>query len=364
MWKSLFLHEFLDQNPRIFKARPGRVTSTLGRPTAHGEMFLNPGEGLTHEFLTPVNDVIGLSGRLVLHVPGLANPPGPLRLGNNITFTVTPQQTAVPNPDGSVQFGVAVALQIGAQTLSTLTLIPGNGFHEFRFDWHTSGQARITRMGTLVAYHNAIAVGTTLQVPSVAFGMGADAAAEPCSVRKVFVRCLQRPDALATLVKLLPTIQLPTDPEQLKCLGGAGLDLVRMLDRVRPLMTKFHQTTSQPWTPIAGPGSGPFQPSATLAHARALHVGNELVRLLHKRDYANPTRLLLALTRFLRNIRTVLPADFSSVAQELLRPPAPLPAACQQARKAAEQSIVPFGPPLQRLFEEMQRVVKRVAEGQ
>lgn len=359
MWKSLFLHEFLDKNPRIFKARPGRVTSTLGSPV-HGEVFLNPGEGLTHEFLTTVNDVIGLSGRLSLHIPGFANPPGPLRLGNGVSFSVTTHdETGALVP--TVAF---VTLKIGNQSVQTTTSVSHAGFQEFRFDWHTSGQARITKDGTLIAYHNAIATGVTLQVPSIAFGMGADLAAEPCSVRKVFVRVLRRPDALATLISLLPAIQLPTDPEELKCLGGVGVDVVRKLDRLRPLMAKFHQMTSKPWTAAPDPGAGPFQPAATLTHARALSAGDELVRLLHKRDYANSTNLLLRLARFLRAIRTVLPVEFKSLAKEILRPPLPLGPTCEQIRKPVEQSVAPYGHLLRRLFEELHRVVTRAAEGQ
>jgi hypothetical protein len=359
MWKSLFLHEFLDKNPRIFKARPGHVTSTLRSPI-HGEVFLNPGEGLTHEFLTPVNDVIGLSGRLSLHIPGFANPPGPLRLGNGVSFSV-----ATHDESGAlVPTGVLVTLKIGNQSLQATAPVSHAGFQEFRFDWHTSGQARITNDGTLIGYHNAIATGATLQVPSIAFGMGADMAAEPCSARKVFVRALRRPDALATLISLLPAIQLPTDPEQRKCLGGIGVEAIRKLDRLRPLMAKFHQTTSQPWTAATGPGAGPFQPAATLAHARALNSGRELVRLLHKRVYAKSTNLLLLLARFLRDIRTVLPAEFKSLAKEILRPPLPPGPACEQTRKAVEQSVAPYGPLLRRLFEELHRVVTRVAEGQ
>ena len=94
-------------------------------------------------------------------------------------------------------------------------------------------------------------------VDRVAFGMPNVAPPSPrplYHVARVFVRVLERPDALAHVSKLLPKTKPVPDQNRcrLRILGNA----LAVVDRLRQFMAAVHQDLSQPWSEQAEPGIG------------------------------------------------------------------------------------------------------------
>ena len=324
MWRSVFLHEFVDRRITNFQALPGAPTpasltlaATADARAPGNTVTISPGAGFEHVLAAPLPQVIGVSVRVRMIYP--INPQPQMfsvaRLGSGAELLFWP--VSDPLPDGSGTEALArVWVGSGFRNLGNVVL-PADRFADFRFDWHTSGQARLLADGRLVAYHNATAPGAVFPVDRVAFGMSA-APASPrplYRVARVFVRVLERPDALAHLSKLLPkTKPLPDQNRcRLRIIGNA----LRVADRLRAFMAEAHQTLSQPWNAATGPASGPFRPEAVQAHALATAAVAELVRMLRTGDFAAPERFLEPFGGFLRILRDARPQAFAALVAEV-----------------------------------------------
>lgn len=235
---------------------------------------------------------------------------------------------------------------------------------EFRFDWHTSGQARILADGRLVAYHNAVSPGAMFAVDRVAFGMPnmqSPPGSQPLyHVARVFVRVLQRPDALAGLSRLLPKVKVP--PDQARCHARVVANALSMVDRLRQFMAQIHQSLSQPWSAQVGPADGPFRPEAVMAHDLATVAVSELVRMLRTSDYTAPDRFLDAFTEFLRILYAAQPQQFAALASELGGIKV-VPDACRDVfERVPDEEKQAFEPIIKLLTEASERV-RQIAGG-
>ncbi len=154
-------------------------------------------------------------------------------------------------------------------------------------------------------------------VDRVVFGMpAAPAAPQPLYlISRVFVRVLERPDAMAHLSKLLPKTKPVADQNRcrLRILGNA----MKVLERLRAFMAGAHQTLSQPWTAEAGPAAGPFRPKAVEAHALATAAGGALVRMLRTGEFTPAESFLDPFAAFLRFLRDARPLEFAALAAEI-----------------------------------------------
>ena len=237
MWRSVFLHEFLDRIGN-FQALPGRPTppSFLLAPSdaavpGVNAVAISPGSGFEYVLDAPLTEVVGVSARVRLIYPLNPQPRmfSVVRLGGAAELLFWPSQLQLPEShlhlpalSGTVALA-RVWVGSGFRNLGNVVL-PANRYVEFRFDWHASGQARLLADGRLVAYHNAVAPGAILGFDRVAFGMGnvQPPSAQPLyHVSRVFVRALSRPDALAHLSKLLPKVASAPDVDRLfkTCFG-------------------------------------------------------------------------------------------------------------------------------------------------
>jgi hypothetical protein len=339
MWRSVFLHEFLDHRIGNYQALGGKATpasftlAPVPDAAAGGHaVAIVPGSGFEHVLTQPLQQVIGISCRVRLTYPINPNPHmfSVLRLGAGAELLFWP--VSEPLPDGRGTLALArVWVNDGFKNLGQVEL-PANGFTDFRFDWHTSGQARLLANGRLVGYHNAVAPGAAFAVDRVVFGMPNDQPASPqplYRLSRVFVRALSRADSLAAFARLLPQVAVP--PQDLnRCRKRVLGNLLRVVARLRQFMSLIHQTLSQPWSAQTGPAAGPFRPEATQAHALATESVAALVTMLKTSDFSAPDRFLDPFTRFLRILYTTRPAEFEALAAELA-PLATVPDDCKDA---------------------------------
>ncbi len=337
MWRSIFLHEFIDHRIGNFQALPGTPTPASLALTPSGEpetgvncVAVAPGTGFDYALTQPLPQVIGFSCRVRLMYP--ITPQSTLfsvvRLGGGAELLFWPDSHPLPDLTGTMA-NVRVWVANGFTNLGRVAL-PTRTFTDFRLDWHTSGQLRLLANGRLVAYHNAVAPGASFPVDRVVFGMpqAQPAPAPQYRIARVFVRALERSDALALFSRLLPAIEAPYDDVN-RCRLRVIANLLAIVDRLRAFMASVHQALSQPWTQQNGPPAGPFTPEATEAHRLATVAVAELTRMLRTGDFSGPDRFLDPFSEFLRILHTALPAQFEALAAELATMPA-VPEECRE----------------------------------
>jgi hypothetical protein len=336
MWRSVFLHEFIDHKITNFKAVPGKLTlpsfnlvpSATVVPGVNSVEVTN-GKGFEYIFDEPLRDVIGISCRVRVAYPipntGLGHMQGfsILGLGSNITILTLAQPDPPPavNPIPS-QFGLHISHPEGGVNVGegagVRVQFPSTSFAELRVDWHTSGQTRLSVDGRLVRYQNALVPGFSFDIDRLSFGHPGDPPtphAPQYQIARVFVRALTRTDSLATLSRLLP--QMPPPEARGRCHLIVFTNLLRLLDRLRPFMASFLQAKSQPWTEEFGPAEGPFQAEAVQAHQLAITSMLAFNQMLRSGDFSNPNSFLEPFTAFLRILRASQPAQFDALAAEL-----------------------------------------------
>ena len=316
MWRSVFLHEFPRGSARVFNGLPGHATpSSLA---VHCDAML-PGEQFHYHLDEPLDDVIGYSGRLRVRRPSTS--PEQIRLitaGADVEFRV--QQDGARRADLSSR--ARGLLRVGSGPLVDIgTLIfPYREYVDIRFDWHTSGQARLLQGEKLVGYHNAVAPGAVLSIGDVSVGrteVPLGTAGTPIGVQRIFVRALRQQDALAIFSKFLPETVYNDDPQLARCRTVAIQQLFAASAAIRPLMAQFHQQESEPWSSGSN-ASSPFSAAATTAHEQALEAGAALMRMLRTKDFSASASFLDPFETFLRTLKQALPAQFDALAQQFL----------------------------------------------
>jgi hypothetical protein len=324
MWRSVFLHEFRDQRIDTFQAAPGQATPAplalapdSDPATGTTSIAVRPGVGFEYVLDTPLTEVVGVSCRVRMSYP-IAQQQfsfAVIRVGGPAELLL---KTSNPTSDQSGTI-VSPAARIGGQFVPFKSVVlPASAFVDVRFDWHSSGQARLILNDRLVAYRNGVAAGQALTVDRVIFGMPElPASATPAfRISRVFVRVLPRVDPLRHFSTLLPPVTpLPDDAK--RCVQDIMTNVLAIVDRLRAFMAQFHDATSQPWSQQEGPASGPFQPEARKAHDFAMKAMSELVSMLRTSDFSAPERFLDPFTEFLRALRDVLPKEFASLAAEI-----------------------------------------------
>jgi hypothetical protein len=351
MWRSVFLHEFIDHKITNFKAVPGKLTlpsfnlvpSAAVVPGVNSVEVTN-GKGFEYIFDEPLRDVIGLSCRLRVVYPipntGLGHMQGfsLLSLGSNATVLALAQAEAPPAVSAiPSQFGLNINRPQGAVIVGEGTGVrlqfPSKSFTDLRVDWHTSGQTRLSVNGRLVRYQNALAPGFSFDIDRLSFGHPGDPPtphAPQYQIARVFVRALTRTDALVTFSRLLP--KFPRSEDRGRCHLLVFANLLSLIDRLRPFMAAFHQAKSQSWTEEFGPPEGPFQAEAVQAHQLAITSMLALKEMLCTGDFSKPENFLKPFTEFLRILRASQPAQFDGLAAELFAADV-IPESCREQIK-------------------------------
>jgi hypothetical protein len=342
MWRSVFLHEFLDSNIRNFHALAGTPTPdsltlvpSSSPPLQTNAVHITSGRGFKYVLEEPLDQVIGVSGRVHIRVPFSDRSDHPILimgLGDIVELKIL-QKLKVREV---VVISQTALLRIGQTEIELGTVyLPGPlvppMYSEVKFYWHTSGQARLLYNGQLVGYHNAVARGAQFDVTNVVFGMpDAPPATNPgYDISRVFVRVLRRPDSLSDFSKLHPEIPFPDPGAFERCQLAANNNLLAMGDRLRQFMSLFHENSSQPWTITSGPAEGPFQPRSITAHEFATQAGIAFARMMRTGDFSASDAFLEPFEKFLRILHDALPEEFTSLAEELINTPA-VPEECTE----------------------------------
>jgi hypothetical protein len=370
MWRSVFLHEFPDNEIRNFQALPGYATpaslalTPIANPQLqHNTVQISPGRGFDYTLAEPLDEVIGASGRVRLRYPIQAgtNPVSIMQVGDMAELRVQPFLDPLFNP-AELSARARGLLRIGGTEIELGVLVfPHRRFTEVRFDWHTSGQARLLQDGDLVGYQNAVAPAAQLDVTRVVFGlppsvMSPGGPLPRYEIQRVFVRALRRSDSLAAFTRLLPDVPMPDDPLFERCYVRATINLLAMVDRLRQFMSLVNQKLSQPWTSASGPPEGPFTPEAVTAHQLATQSVVELGRMMRTGDFSTAEPFLDPLEQFLRILHKTLPDEFSALAKELMESTA-LPDECVPALEAVlDDNRQSFGPLLDVLLAASKRI--------
>lgn len=369
MWRSVFLHEFIDHRITNCQALAGRPTPASLALAANDAALpgtnavpIRRGDGFEYLLDAPLSQVIGVSCRVRLMYP--LNPQPfmfpVIRLGAGAELLLWPQTHPLPDLSGTLALA---RLWLGSsfKNLGNIVL-PAQRFVDFRLDWHTSGQARILADGQLVAYANAVSPGAMLTVDRVAFGMlNLQPAATPpvYHLSRVFVRVLQRPDSLAHLSKLLPRVKVA---DENRCHARAVGNILAQVDALRQFMAQIHQSLSQNWSAQAGPAAGPFKPEAVEAHALSTEAVAALAGMLRTSDFAETARFLEPFEKFLRILHDTLPQQFAALAAQLDGTKV-VPEDCHTAyEKALNDNSATLGP-LVKLMTEASDRVRSIAAG-
>jgi hypothetical protein len=367
MWRSVFLHEFIDHRIDNFHALPGRLTlassqhaATRDSATGVNSLLIQPGVELDFRLTTPLTEVIGISGRVRMLYP-VRQPDFAFRvmsLGNDTSMSVKTES----RPTDVDQTETTPALRFGQSFGDFKSVGLPARWVDYRFDWHTSGQARILYDGQLVAYRHSVSPGTFLTVDRVVVGIPPTANAQvQFRIARVFVRALSRSDALAQFSRFLPQLEeVPQDPRRCRQIAITGL--LALVDRLRQFMAAVHAQVSQSWSEQAGPVTGPFRPEATRVHALAKKAMLELVQMMRTGDFSAPNRFLIPFTRFLRILHDTLPTQFEALAAELLET-AIVPDDCTESIEALGKQHRDSLQPLIDLIEAANAQLKRIAGG-
>ena len=347
MWRSVFLHEFIDHKITNFSALPGKLTSpsfalvpSAAIVAGMNSVEITTAKGLEYILDEPLRDVIGLSCRVRVAYPipnnGLGHLHGFPLLNFNFNASILLLSQTHPLPDlsgvkSSVGFLIGNPSQVSSAATAT---IRSRSFTDVRVDWHTSGQTRISVDGNLIGYNNALAPGTSFDIDRLSIGLPGEPAQPHIpqyQIARVFVRVLTRTDALVTLTRLLP--EMPPGKEHNRCHLIVFANLLNLIDRLRPFMAAFHQAKSQPWTEENGPPQGPFQTDAIRAHQLAIASMLALKEMLRTGDFSNPQAFLEPFTKFLQILRASQPQQFDALAAELLAADV-VPEACRELLKS------------------------------
>lgn len=382
MWRSVFLHEFLDDEIRNFQALPGHATPASlmltpfpAPPLGINSVKLTQGQGFEYSLAEQLDEVIGVSGRIHLWHPYqgfLFKAPFIIRVGDMAELTLRPFdfRDFMPNsPDiwSLEEAPIFARLRIGSTQVELGSFrFPYQRFANLRFDWHTSGQARVLLDGRLVGYHNAVAPTAQLEVDNVTFGVSAEGTPPGTMTRYhvggMFARVLRRSDSLAVFSRLLPVVDVPDDNLFNRCRVRAAMNLLAMVQQLRQFMTLVNQQLSQPWSQESGPAEGPFNPEATEAHQLATKAVAELGTMLRTGNFSTPEAFLSPFTAFLRILHDALPNEFEALAEDLTKTPV-IPDACRQVFEAALEQGGQELRPLVRLLSVASERIREIAGG-
>ncbi|WP_329439749.1 hypothetical protein [Streptomyces canus] len=355
MWRSVLLHEFPDEDIHSLQAVPGALTAaSLALHPSGGSVTVTPISRFRYVLRTPLRDVIGVSCRLKLRYPfqGPAEPEPLIRLGTFVRLSV--------QPTASDQMLVRVKIA-GTELRLALPVYPFPQFALLRFDWHTSGQVSVSVDGQLIGYHNALSASARFAVDDLSVGRGdpdQSLTYQRYEIGRLLVRVLTRSDALGTLARELPAIDVPDGDMYRRCRMRIMVDLQRKLDRLRNFMTAINQTLTYPWPDDAGPTERPSFPEVTRVHDLATTAVAALWRMLRSADFTNSDDFLAPFTQLLEILQRTRPDEFRQLIQELTQTPT-VPRECREIVEGAlEQGRHAFGPLLTLLAQADERITE------
>lgn len=327
MWRAILLHEFPDGNIRNFQAIAGSLqTANMGaQGGAAGNrdtsVSVTPGTGFSYQFAEPLAEVIGVSIRLRLRYPvqGITDPVPLVQLGDGVEIRIQP---FIDPQFNRAELGAPAKglLRLGTSEFDLGGLIlPHRRFTDIRFDWHSSGQARLLQNKKLIGYQHSVATQSHFELNGIRFGLlDLPAVSNPrYQLQYVFVRAMKRADSLADFTGLLPELTAPEDPMMARCRELSTIKMIAAVEQLRAFMATFHSNFSEKWSIHNGPAGGPFKEESLHTHKQAITAMLALSTMIRKNDFSAPNDFLDPFEKFLHILHSAMPTEFDHLASEL-----------------------------------------------
>jgi hypothetical protein len=353
VWKSVFLHEFLDGNPGNLHAVPGQLSVLPGGPVigptpAPPGFAISPGRSLGYQFARPFDNVVGvdLSVDILFPLqPGVQDFPLVALAGGRVTLSMGHLEFI--DPGYTPETGrCRIALTVDGQVMEFDQLVVRHRqTTRFRVRWHTHGQGQIWHDGVLRAYEPGFAVGHSFPIDGILVGgpQGAPAAPSPHFLaRRVYLKLVRRDDALGELVKHVP-IDVSALPRTDCAIAARGL-FNELLADMRKFMGESVLKLTASWR--EGQAHGPFSPEAVAAHDAAVGAAKAFAAFLDGRKQADAESFLKQATKFLNIIAATDRSRYNLLISELEERAERFDPACRAAmeplRAANTATIKPF----------------------
>ncbi len=359
VWKSVFLHEFLDGNPLNFHAVSGELHVIPGGPVivpppdADDRGFpISPGTSLDFRLEAPLNDVIGfdLSIDLLFPLqPGVQDFPL-VSLGDGQVILSMGHLDIDPGftPEtGQCRIG----LRVGSRLVEFNDLIVQHRrTTRFRVRWHTLGQAQIFHDGVLRAYEPACAPGASFSLDRLIVGgfpSGPPTLSPKFLARRVYLKVVRRHDAQNELDQHVPidTYLLPRSP----CAVTVRALQDDLGVETRKFMTEIMLKLTSPWQ--EGQAGGPFSPQAVAAQDAAAAAVRAFGGFLDRRDPADADAFLRHIGEFLDVVAGADPARYAQLVTELSNRAQTLDPYCRETLKPVYVANAKTLDPVRRLLE-------------
>lgn len=367
VWKSIFLHEFLDGDPTNLHAIPGQLAVLPGGvvvepppvPTDRG-FLVTPGRSLVYRFDEPLDDVIGVDLGFDLAIRPQEVPAFQLVSlgGGRVTLSMTQLRFAFIGPE--LQAFARIVLAVDGQEMEVDQTFPGRGAIRLRIRWHTHGQGQIWLEGTLRAYQPGFAAGRSFGLDRLVVGGPEGVIVDPGAVfraRRVYLKVLRRDDARSEIDKHVPLDDRYVQPTP--CAERVRVVHRELLSRSRQFMAGIVSSLTTSWR--EGQPGGPFSREADAAHRAAVAAAEAFGSFLDTGDPAAMETFLERIGEFLDVLAATDPAGYADLLADLTARAEALDPYCReelQASYAANAGVL--GP----LAELLQRTGQRAREAQ
>ncbi|MGH8932033.1 MAG: right-handed parallel beta-helix repeat-containing protein [Egibacteraceae bacterium] len=339
VWKSVFLHEFLDGDPANLHAVPGELSvlpdGPIIQPTpapADRGFLLTPGRALGYRFEEPFEDVIGVDLSVDLSVELLFPPQIPfvnnfplVSLGDG---TVTLSIHRVPTPS----FAVGIRLSVDGSSMQFdefhTVVMPSGQTNRLRVRWHTHGQAQIWHEGVLRAYEPGFAAGRSFEIDRLVVGRpGEPTPPSPrFRARRVYLKLLRRDDARHEIDRHVP-LDVSCFPAD-QCAEHVRVLHEELVSRARAFMTGIVSKLTTSWR--EGQAPGPFSPESIAAHEAAVGAAEAFGAFLDTREQAAANTFLQRIGEFFDILATADPAGFAELVTDLAQHAESVDPACRR----------------------------------
>jgi len=375
VWKSIFLHEFLDDDLLNFIATDGTLITSPFLPvmTRHGNQPSTFAAQIMHdkwfrfELAEPFEKVIGIDVTFSISIPinNISIGPGAQQL---ISIGQLFYIRVIKGPNNPGHTSSPAWLQV----ISEVGQSPGTfapfiyekeKFSNLRINWRTSGQLRIWYNGKLVAFYNNFAAQQKFNIGHIVIGHPEDnvISTDYVEMSHIYLKLLREDDALRRVAKEFP-VQYCEDPRLERCTKMLQAKQLEIMDLFRSFMSKFiRKTTAASWQADNEGPESPFTKEANIAHEVATKSFLSFLKFLKEPSDINRKHFLNLIGQFFNILFTTAPDEYAAFLKKLEQYQY-VDAECRKyAGQIFDQNRAKLEP-IQQLIIEMYQLIKDVSK--